>query len=163
MNIRTTLVPNPQTPILVQPTERAFHHPPIHPQTTALFGPAPGQHRSGSQPAEDPAVTLRVISPVPVQACGTAARWPRLAADGRDGGDQGEQLPNVVLVGRRHLRRQGNAVGISYEMVLAARFAPIRRIGAGLVPPKTARTEAESITARDQSILSAWRKWLRRI
>jgi hypothetical protein len=43
-------------------------------------------------------------------------------------------------------------------MVLAARFAPIRRIGTGLVTPKTARTKAEAITARDLSIVSAWRK-----
>jgi len=163
MNIRTTLVTNPQTPVLVQPTQRPLHYPAIHPKAAAMFGPTPGQHGNDSQPAQDAAVPRRVIGPVPVQAFGTAARWTRLATDGRDGGDQGKQLVDVVLVGRRHLRRQGNAVGIGDDMVLAARFAPIRRIGAGLVPPKTARTEAESITARDQSILSAWRKWLRRI
>jgi len=163
MNIRATLVRNTQTPVLVQSTQGPLHYPRIHPQPAATLASTPGQHRDDSQPAQDAPVTRRIISPVPVQPFGTSALWTRLATDGRDGGNQGKQLVDVVLVGRGHLRRQGNAVGIGDDMVLAARFAPIRRIGAGLVPPKTARTEAESITARDQSILSAWRKWLRRI
>ena len=40
-------------------------------------------------------------------------------------------------------------------MMLAASLCPLGRVGAGLVPPKTARTEALSNTARLQSMPSA--------
>src|SRR5215471_19348100 len=39
-------------------------------------------------------------------------------------------------------------------MTLAPELGPIGRIGASLLPPKTARTELPSTTARDQSIFS---------
>ena len=48
--------------------------------------------------------------------------------------------------------RQGNAVTIANQVALTAPFSPICRIWPSQQPPKTARTEQLSTTARDQSI-----------
>jgi hypothetical protein len=45
-----------------------------------------------------------------------------------------------------------HALSIADQVTLATRFSSVRRIGTGLRPPKTARTEQLSTTARDQSI-----------
>jgi hypothetical protein len=47
---------------------------------------------------------------------------------------------------------QRDALAVGQHMALRARFAAIRRIGAGGWPPFLARIDAESIQARDQSI-----------
>lgn len=48
--------------------------------------------------------------------------------------------------------RQGNAVTIANQVALTAMLSPICRIWPSQQPPKTARTEQLSTTARDQSI-----------
>ena len=47
---------------------------------------------------------------------------------------------------------QGNAMTIANQVALTATLSPICRIWPSQQPPKTARTEQLSITARDQSI-----------
>jgi hypothetical protein len=58
----------------------------------------------------------------------------------------------VVAIGASDLNSQRNSVPIANKMALAAELSPIRRIWAGLLPPKTARIEQLSTTALDQSI-----------
>lgn len=57
-----------------------------------------------------------------------------------------------MTVGSGQFDCQWNAVPIANQMALAATFSPICRIWASLQPPKIARTEQLSTTARDQSI-----------
>ena len=47
---------------------------------------------------------------------------------------------------------QGNAMTIANQVALTATLSPICRIWPSQQPPKTARTEQQSTTARDQSI-----------
>src|SRR5271163_1305676 len=102
---------------------------------------------------------LGIVGPITLQSLRTRSWRSRFAAHRRNRNYQRQQLIHVVNIRRRHARRQRDAIGIGQHMMLTARFAAIGGVRAGLRPPKTARTEAESITARDQSILSAWRKW----
>ncbi len=72
-----------------------------------------------------------------------------------------------MSVGSREREAQRDALGIGEKMMFAARFAAVCRVRPRLIPPKTARTELESATARDQSIWSAARRrarssWWRR-
>jgi hypothetical protein len=68
-------------------------------------------------------------------------------------------LSHIMAIGCRDLRCQRDAVGVGKHVMFRAFFPTICGVGPGMRPPKTARTEAESTIARDQSILSALRKW----
>ena len=57
-----------------------------------------------------------------------------------------------MTVGSGQYDCQGNAVTIANQVALTATLSPICRIWSGQQPPKTARTEQLSTTARDQSI-----------
>ena len=54
--------------------------------------------------------------------------------------------------GPSKLNSQWNSAPVANHMTLAAEFGPIGGIRTGALPPKTARTEQLSTTARDQSI-----------
>jgi hypothetical protein len=58
----------------------------------------------------------------------------------------------MVTVGSLQFDCQRNAVTIANQVALAATLSPICRIWPSQQPPKTARTEQLSTTARDQSI-----------
>ena len=57
----------------------------------------------------------------------------------------------VVTVSSGKLDRKRNSASVTNQMTLAAQFGPVCGIGPCLPPPKTARTELPSTTARDQS------------
>lgn len=79
--------------------------------------------------------------------------WPpNFSPQGWNGAHQQAQPLAVVDLSATELNAQRNALGIGEKMMLAARFAAIRRVTTRLEPPKTARTLLESTTARDQSI-----------
>ena len=54
--------------------------------------------------------------------------------------------------GTGELNSEGNSAPVANQMALAAELSPIGGIRAGPLPPKTARTEQLSTTARDQAI-----------
>ncbi len=56
------------------------------------------------------------------------------------------------MIGPGELNGQGHSEPVANQMTLAAEFSPIGGIRTGLLPPKTARTELLSSSARDQSI-----------
>lgn len=85
------------------------------------------------------------------------------AFDFRQLGDDGRRRLIVALVCRASVNCQGNALGIDYDVAFATQLAAIRGIGAGVDPPKSARTEALSMTARDQSMPLASSSFCRRI
>ena len=57
-----------------------------------------------------------------------------------------------MTVGSGQFDRQGNTVTIANQVAFTATLSPICRIWPSQTPPKTARTEQLSTTARDQSI-----------
>ena len=58
-------------------------------------------------------------------------------------------------VGRRDVNDEWDAVRVGDQMAFAASFRPIRGVGPGVGPPKTARMLALSITPSDASIRPA--------
>jgi hypothetical protein len=155
VNVVATFVADPQSAKLMEPGDRAFDHPTILTQSTAMFGVTFGQHGLDSQSPQLAAMAAGVVRPIAMHAARTPAWSTTFAADRRHRVHQRHQLPNVVHVGGRYLGRKHDPLGVGEQMMLAARFATIRGIGACFFPPCTARTEDESITARDQSIWSA--------
>jgi hypothetical protein len=95
---------------------------------------------------------LRVITTVAQHAVGTMARSSSLSLQEWDGINQCEGLLRVIAIGPGELDRQRNSASIANQMTLAAELSPIGGIGTRPQPPKTARTELPSTTARDQSI-----------
>jgi hypothetical protein len=64
-------------------------------------------------------------------------------------------LAHIVHVGWRGRGGQGKTLGVGQHMVFDALLPAIRGVGAGVRPPKTARAEPLSTSARDQSITPA--------
>ncbi len=83
-----------------------------------MLGPALGQDRGDPAISQPTAVSLAVIAAVAVDLIGAAARAAPLAAHGWDRLDQRTQLGRVVAVGAGEKRGQGNALGVSDDVVL---------------------------------------------
>jgi hypothetical protein len=117
-----------------------------------VFGVAlrePRHDATGTQTPPDP---LYVITTVASHALGPMLRTTPLSLQRWDGVNECESLLRVVPVGAGELNGQRNSAPIADQMTLAAEFGSVARIGACLKPPKTARIELLSRTARDQSI-----------
>jgi hypothetical protein len=147
----------PEASHLVKPGNRSFHHPPVDAQAAAVRREALCQQRLDAPTAQLLAVWLRVVSPVSLHRVRPAAGTTNLAPHGRDRVHQRHQLRYVVPVGAAQDGRERHALGVGDDVMLAARPGTIRGIGARFRPPKTALTDEESTTARDQSIWSAAR------
>jgi hypothetical protein len=80
------------------------------------------------------------------------ARSSSLSLQAWDGINQCECLLRVVTIGSGELDNQRNSASIADQMALAAQLRSVSGVGTCLKPPKTARTELPSTTARDQSI-----------
>jgi hypothetical protein len=160
MNVGATFIPDAQPPMLEEPRNGPLDDPAVLAQSTAVGRAPAGQHRENATPTQLTPVRLRIVGPVSLDPIGSPAGSSHFARDRGDRVDQRQQLRDVIAIGSRDLDRQGNATGIGDQMMLGTRFGSIRGIRPGLRPPKTARTESESTTAREKSIWSAPRKWL---
>jgi hypothetical protein len=117
-----------------------------------MFGVAlrePRHDAAGTQTATD---CLRVIATVAQHTIRMMARSPSLALQGWNGINQCKGLLRIITIGPRELDGERNTTTVANQMTLAAELGPIGGIGTRLLPPKTARTELPSTTARDQSI-----------
>jgi len=91
---------------------------------------------------------------------GTSCREREFNSAGRrDRFYEWQQLGDVVCVGAGEQAGEREAVGIGDQVVLAAQLAPVNRTGSDLIAPKSARSEAESQTARERSRRPAARSW----
>ena len=148
MDVGPAFIADAQAPELMKPTERAFDDPAHLAETAAVGLTALGDARLNAPAPQEDAVHLGVIGAVGIEAVGALSRASRLASNRRDSLHQPYQLRHVVPVGSGQLARQRGSMGVRDDVVLATLFAPVRRIGACLSPPKTARTEELSTMAR---------------
>lgn len=155
VDVGTAFVAHAEPAVLVQPAVGTLDDPSVDPQAAAVIGAAAGQDRLDAAGTQLAAVRLRVVGAIALDPLGAVAGSADLASHGRHRIDQFDQLRDIVTVGGRNLGRQRRAMGVSEDVVFRAVFPAIRGAWAGVRPPKTARTEALSTTARDQSILSA--------
>jgi len=167
VDVGPAFVADPQAAELMKPTERAFDDPTDLAKAAALRRAALGNVRFNAFAPQEDAVHFGVVGAVGIEALRTLNRTAGFTSNGWDGLNQRDQLRHVVPVGARQLASQRGSMGIGDDVVLAALLAPVRRIGACLGPPKTARTDELSTTARDKSIRSALRnsstnkRWMR--
>ncbi len=75
-----------------------------------------------------------------------------LSLQAGDGVNQSEGLLRVVTIGSGQLNGERNPTTVANQMTFAAQLGPVCGIRSRLQPPKTARIELPSTTARDQSI-----------
>ena len=159
MNGGRAIITNPQSAELMQPTQRALDHPARHAQSAAVHPLTFADDRLDVANPQAHSIGLRSIAGVALHGIRPEARRPRNAAHGWNRIHQRQHLRDIRNIGRSHDRGQRNAVGINDDVMFRAWFGTIGWIGTGQFAPPTARTEALSTTARDQSILSAARSW----
>ena len=152
MNVRPLFVANAQSSELIQPSERPLHDPAPSAQATAMFGVSFRKRRDDASVTQTLPDRFGIITTVAQHAVRTMARTPALTLHGRNGINQRERLLRVVAVGPSELDGQRDSASIANHMTLAAELRSVGRVGTCLKPPKTARTELPSKTARDQSI-----------
>jgi len=152
MNVRPLFVAHAQSPELIEPRERPLHDPAPSAQATPMFRFASRKRRDDASVTQTLPDRLGIITTVAQHAVRSMARASVLSLQGRDRINQRERLLRVVAVGSGELDGQRDAASVANHMALAAELRSVGRVGTCLKPPKTARTELPSKTARDQSI-----------
>lgn len=138
----------------MNPTQSSLNYPPVDTKTAAIGFSAFCDDRVDVSASQFNLQWARMVPSVSLQLKWSLTRPAPLALQGRDGIDQSECLGDVVDVGCGQSGRKRYPLSVGYNMVLATRLGPVRGIGTRLLPPKTARTDALSTTARLQSIRS---------
>ena len=151
MNASATFVAHIESSKSVKPRQRALNDPACAAQAAAVRRPS--LRELGGDPAAMQRVTmrLRIVAAVALNQRRFAHRATRSAAEGRNRVDQRQQLGDVVPVGRRQHRRQRDAVGLGENVVFRPRLTAIGWVRSSFFPPRSARTEALSTTARARS------------
>lgn len=155
MNVCTALVTRAEAAKLVQPGQTPFDDVADFSQAAAVCCPALGDEGLNLPRQQGQGPGGAVVGPICKQRPRSASGVTRLARHRRHLVNQGDQLCDIVRVCAGEGARQRDAFPIGEQVMFAAGFAAVRRIWPGLGPPKTARTEALSMTARSQSIWSA--------
>jgi hypothetical protein len=151
VNTRSTLIADRQSPKSVQPRDGALDDPAGATQPAAVRAPALRELRANTALGELVAVRLGIVAAVPLDQTRFAHRPARTPAQRRHGVDQGQQLGDVVPVGRGQRRDERNPVRVGENMMFRPGFAAIGRVRSSFFPPRTARREALSTTARARS------------
>ena len=146
------LVADLQAPVLAEPRERSLDHVAEATQPAAVLLVLSSQEADDATLQGGRDVGGRTIGTITLKAIWSMARASSRPLDFGNVVQQFDGRDAIVHVGRRGANDQWDAVGIRDHMPLAALFSSVCRVGAGVGPPKTARTEALSMTARDQSI-----------
>jgi len=97
-------------------------------------------------------VGWRAVGGISLKNVRAAARAADRAADGWDAVQHFKRRNRVVDVGCSGVNHQRQPIGVCNQMPLAAVFRSVSRVRTGVIPPKTARTDWLSITARCRSI-----------
>jgi len=163
MNIRTPLITNSQSAKLMQPCKGTFNYPTSFAQATAISCSSFCQQSFDIQESQCNPVWLRIVATITLNDIRSFSRSPLFACYWRNCFNQRKKLGNIMPVGTGNSCSKRHAVSVGNYMVLTAIFASICGVWACFLPPKTARTDAESITAREKSILSAFRNLLSRV
>lgn len=157
MYIGSPFITHTQASKLMQPGESAFDDPARQAKVAAMPGAALGELRMDVALPQDKTIALAIVSPVGLHTPWFAQRAAAPSADGGNPVEQRQQLRRIVTVGPREDHIERCAVAVDDEVVLAARLAPISRVGPGLFPPCTARTDELSAITREKSSRSALR------
>jgi len=163
VNITTTLITNSQPAKLVQPGKCAFYYPASFAQPATIGRSAFGQQGFDFQKSQSNAVWLRIIATIALNNTRTLTGSTTPASYRWNCLNQWKKLCNIVAVSASQSKGKRYPISIGDYMMFTATFASISGVWAYFLPPKTARTDAESTTAREKSILLAFRSLLRKM
>jgi hypothetical protein len=123
MDLGRFILANSQPPEVVQPRQRPLHVPAIRSQPAPMRRPPSRDVRTDAAPAQLPAMRVRVVASVAIQA-GRPATWaPRLAAHRWNRIHQRDHRIDVGDVGGRRVRHERNPARIGDDLVLAPPLA----------------------------------------
>ena len=151
MNARPSFVSHIEATKAVQPRHRALDHPARSSQSTAMRPSPFGQLAGDAALFELVAMGLRVVAAVALDHAGPAQRPTRAAAQRRNPIDEWQQLRYVVPVRRREARDNRNPVGVGKNVMFRPGLTAIGRVRSSFFPPRSARRDALSTTARARS------------
>jgi len=134
MDFRPPLIADTQPAELVEPGYRTLHYPPVDAQSADMACKALCQDGLNSQGAQHPTMSPRVIGSVTLNPVWSAARPAPLATHRRNSCHQRQQLGHVMAVSFGQNGGQGEPIGVSNQVVLTARLAPVRGIGSCFSP-----------------------------
>lgn len=151
MDTRSPLVADIQPPKSMKPRHGAFDDPAGPAQPTAMVGAPFGQLGLNAALLECVAMRLRVVRPVTLDQFRFPDGPPGTAAQQRHGVHQREQLGDVVLIGGRQDRDERNPLRVGENVMFRPGLAAIGRVRSSFFPPRNARSDALSTTARSKS------------
>jgi len=151
MNARTPFVPQIESTKSMEPGQRAFDDPARTAQSAAVRTAAFRQLAGDPASLKFVAMRLRVIPAVALHEAWLPQRPTRAAAQGRNAVDEWQQLGHVVPVRRREARDDRNPVRVGKNMMFRPGLTAIGRVRSSFFPPRSARSEALSTTARARS------------
>jgi hypothetical protein len=93
------------------------------------------QRRQDATAAQFLTQWLRVIALVSLHLQGALPGLASLALEGWNSVYQGKGLGYIMNIGSSELHRQGDALSLRDNVVLASGFSSIGRIGSGMLPP----------------------------
>ncbi len=151
MNARSSFVTHVKSTEAVQPRQGALHDPSRAPETAAVRLTPFGELGGNAAPLQLISMRLRVVSAIALHQCRFAQRPTRPAAERRNRVGQRQQLRHVVPVRRREARDDRNPVRVGKNMMFRPGLTAIGRVRSSFFPPRSARREALSTTARARS------------
>ena len=151
MNARTSFVSQIESTKSMEPGQRAFDDPARASQSAAVRTATFRQLAGDPASRECVAMRLRVIPAIALHEAGLPQGPTGAAAQGRNAVDERQQLGHVVPVRRREARDDRNPVRVGKNMMFRPGLTAIGRVRSSFFPPRSARREALSTTARARS------------
>lgn len=111
----------------VEPGKGPLHHPPVYAKPAAMAGASASDGRDDAAGADLVAVDVVVVAAIGEQRVRPAPWVADLAADGRDGVQQRDELGDVVAVAAGENDGERGAVAVGDQVVLRSCPAPVDR------------------------------------
>jgi hypothetical protein len=146
------LVTQPESAVETKPGVGSFYDITQTAQATPVFATWRGKQRNDSALFDTINIFRSTVCRVAHIAVGAIAGPASRSLKGWNLVKQVKRRLGIVNVGRANCDRQWDAGGVCDDMALAAIFRSVCRVRTGVIPPKTARTDWLSTTARDRSI-----------
>jgi hypothetical protein len=154
-DVDASLVADGQPAEAAEPGQGAFDDPAIPSQTLAALNAAPGDAIADPSLAQGTPAARQVIRFVGMELVRTLAGPTPALAHRRHGVDQLLKDAAVVDICRGNPQGERDAIGVGDDVALGPGSAAVGRIGAGLLAPLFAGTDALSTQARLHSMACA--------
>jgi hypothetical protein len=151
MNARTPFVSHVESTKSMEPRQRALDDPPRASQSAAVRAAAFRELAGDAASLEFVPMRLRIVPAVALHQPRLSQRPTRATAQLGNTVHERQQLRHVVPVRRREARDDRNPVGVGKNMMFRPGLTAIGRVRSSFFPPRSARSDALSTTARARS------------